>query len=79
MELLDHEQIQVNDSVVRQTYDGFGEVRQAAPAARFSATPSEISRPAPRLGEHSLAILAELGYDETRRGELLEAGVIATS
>ena len=79
MELLDHEQIRVNDSVLRQTYEGFGEVRQAAPAARFSATPSEISGPAPRLGEHSLEILAELGYDEKRRHGLMEAGVIRTA
>lgn len=62
MELLDHEQICANESIDRTVYPGFGEVRQAKPAAQFSATPSEIRGPAPRLGEHSRAILAELGY-----------------
>ncbi len=40
----------------------FGTVRQPRPAARFSATPARIGGPAPRIGEHTDAILAEAGY-----------------
>ena len=77
MELMDHEQFQVNESIERREIEGFGEVRQARPAARFSASPSGIDGPAPRLGEHSVEILAELGYDEERTTRLVDAGVVA--
>ena len=64
MELLDNDQILANESILRVNIDGFGEVRQARPAARFSKTPSELSRPAPKLGEHSFEILSSLGFDD---------------
>ncbi len=76
MELLDHEQIRVNGSVARIEYEGFGEVRQAVPAARFSDSPGGISGPAPRLGQHSGEILESLGYDEARRRTLLSSGTV---
>jgi crotonobetainyl-CoA:carnitine CoA-transferase CaiB-like acyl-CoA transferase len=76
MELLDHEQIRVNESIARQFYEGFGEVRQAVPAARFSDSPAEIAGPAPRLGQHSRQILESLGYDEARRRALMSSGAV---
>ena len=79
MELLEHEQILVNETINRTTYEGFGEVRQAIPAARFSVAPSEIQGPAPRLGEHSREILRGLGYDQARCETLIDAGVVAAA
>ena len=76
MELLDHEQIRVNESVQRTVHEGFGEVRQAAPAARFSVTPSRIAGPAPQLGQHTYEILSELGYGETERHALVSRAVV---
>ena len=40
-----------------------GRVRQVRPPARFSATPAAVAGPAPRLGEHTAEVLAEIGLD----------------
>ena len=74
MELMSHEQILANESILVSDIDGFGEVRQARPAARFNETPSEISRPAPRLGEHGNEILTELGYSNEFQQNLFKEG-----
>lgn len=74
MELMQHEQILANESVWRTAYEGFGEVRQARPAARFEKTPSAIARPAPKLGEHSREILGALGYNSAAQQQLISAG-----
>ncbi len=75
-ELLDHEQLVVNGTVERRDYDGFGEVRQARPAARFEGTPGGIQGPGPKLGEHNEVLLRELGYSDADIAELREAGVL---
>jgi len=74
MELMEHEQIIANESIWRKNYEGFGEVRQARPAARFEETPSEIVRPAPKLGEHGHEILTRLGYDDSAQKKLIDEG-----
>ncbi|MFI5408634.1 CaiB/BaiF CoA transferase family protein [Kaistia sp. UC242_56] len=40
-----------------------GTVKVVAPAVKMSKTPSEIDRPAPRIGEHSREILGEFGFN----------------
>lgn len=72
MELMDHEQIVENDSITKVDFRGFGEVRQARPAAQFDKTPAEFKAPAPKLGEHTRQILADLGYDEEQQRALID-------
>ena len=44
---------------------------------RFSRTPASVTRPAPRLGEHTVEILTDLlGHNEAEIGAWLEAGMI---
>ena len=43
---------------------------------RLSGTPGAIRSPAPQLGEHNRALLAELGVDDAAYAELLAAGVV---
>ena len=70
-ELLGNEQIEANDSILRLDFPGFGEVRQARPAARFDKTPADVRTPAPKLGEHSRQILSRLGYSEDEQDKLI--------
>jgi crotonobetainyl-CoA:carnitine CoA-transferase CaiB-like acyl-CoA transferase len=41
----------------------------------FSASPGDIRRLPPRLGEHSVEILREIGYDDEAIGRLVASGV----
>ena len=41
--------------------------------------PIAWQRPAPQLGEHSLEVLAELGYDETQVAQLVHSGCVGVA
>lgn len=60
----------------RQTLVDEGGVQMPGPAPRFSRTPSAISAPPPLVGEHSLEILADWGFDRDEIAALEEAGQI---
>lgn len=53
-----------------------GITRSVKPAIAFSRTELEKAAPPPALGEHSEAILSELGYDSDRIRRLTDQGVI---
>jgi formyl-CoA transferase len=54
-----------------------GATRMLGPVVKLSATPATISRPAPRLGEHTEEVLVAMGVDPTRLHALREEQVIA--
>jgi len=63
-----------NETFVERAHPAAGMLREARAAPRFSATPVEMSRPAPMMGEHSDEIVRELGLDPVA---LRASGVIA--
>jgi crotonobetainyl-CoA:carnitine CoA-transferase CaiB-like acyl-CoA transferase len=49
--------------VVEQHHPSAGPIKVIHTPMKLSATPARIGPAAPRLGEHSAEILAELGYE----------------
>ena len=64
------------DMVVDLVHPGAGRIKNLGVPVKLSDTPGAVDRPAPLLGEHTDAILAELGYGEIERRALREHGVI---
>jgi crotonobetainyl-CoA:carnitine CoA-transferase CaiB-like acyl-CoA transferase len=61
-EVMDNVQVINNKLIELMDQPMLGTVRQPRPAAVFDQTPARIAGPAPRIGEHTCAILAETGY-----------------
>lgn len=55
---------------------GLGAVPQPGMPFGLSDTPGRIESPPPRLGEHTLAVLGEVGYGEAELNELLGQSII---
>ncbi len=72
--LVGHPQVQHAGVVVGD--GGEDNFQTVAPPWKFSDTPLGPVRPAPALGEHSRAILSELGHDGESIGALVRAGVV---
>ena len=59
--MIQHPQVVANGVVVETEHRHAGRLRQARPAARFSATPTSFRLGAPALGEHTEEIMEEIG------------------
>ncbi len=75
-EVINHPQVLESGILVESDHPKAGRLRQARPAARFSETPATRHEGAPGLGQHSAALLAELGYPESEIAALRAARVI---
>ncbi len=73
-EALDNPFVTEHDRLQKLTHPSAGEYRLVAPPVRTGEAPP--SRPAPALGEHTNALLTELGYDTHRLQKLRASGVI---
>jgi crotonobetainyl-CoA:carnitine CoA-transferase CaiB-like acyl-CoA transferase len=62
--------------VIDLVHPGAGPVKNLGVPVKLSDTPGAVGRPAPLLGEHTEAIVAELGYDESERRALRANGII---
>jgi crotonobetainyl-CoA:carnitine CoA-transferase CaiB-like acyl-CoA transferase len=69
-------QVKHRNMLVEVEHPTAGPVKHIGVPVKYSATPAEITRPAPLLGEHTTEILAEAGYTELEIKELLAAGTV---
>ena len=76
-ESLEHPQIRARGLVVDVADAAGGIQRQLAPPIRFSRTPGGVRTPAPALGEHTDAVLGEIGFEAADCARLRALGVIA--
>jgi crotonobetainyl-CoA:carnitine CoA-transferase CaiB-like acyl-CoA transferase len=56
-----------------------GKLLQARPPARFSASPANVHRMAPTLGQHTREILAEAGFADEEIGALIETKAVVAA
>lgn len=77
-QVIDHPQMRENGLILETDHPDAGPLRQAAPAAQFSATPAGVRFGAPRLGQHTRDVLSAIGYDDATLARLTGDGVIGT-
>lgn len=75
-EALESEWLWANSTLERWTHPRLGDLIGVRSYADFSRTPSGFAHPTPDLGEHSTALLAELGIPAERIAALLATGAI---
>ena len=73
---LQDEHYQARGNIVDLAHPTAGTVHTLANPVRLSDTPPSYRLPPPRLGEHTDAVLAELGYQPTEIAEMHTAGSV---
>jgi crotonobetainyl-CoA:carnitine CoA-transferase CaiB-like acyl-CoA transferase len=74
IQMIQHPHIAALELLEEYDHPQAGRLRQARNAARFSGTPASIRLPAPVLGEHTEAVLGEIGYSAGQIADLRAAG-----
>jgi formyl-CoA transferase len=69
-------QIEARDMIVEVEHPTLGLLRTLGSPIKMSATPPDVSRRAPLLGEHTAEVLAEAGFSEGDVAALRRAGAV---
>ena len=75
-EMQSHPQTLARDMVVETTHASAGTMRTLGVPVKFSRTPGAVSRGAPLLGEHTRAVLTEIGLTPQELDRLLAEGIV---
>ncbi|MDQ7819065.1 MAG: CoA transferase [Armatimonadota bacterium] len=75
-EVFGHPQVLHRQMVVEMDHPAAGRIRQTGLPVKLSATPGRLRTPPPTLGQHTTAILRELGYSDAEVAALRADGVV---
>ncbi len=75
-EVFEDPQVQDQEMVVSVEHPGHGEVRMLGFPVKFEEHPLPGSKPAPQLGENTIAVLSSMGLGEPEIKRLQQAGII---
>ncbi|MEP6943117.1 MAG: CoA transferase [Betaproteobacteria bacterium] len=73
-EMLANPQVRARDMVVETHHPSVGATEAIGCPLKFSVTPTRVTRPAPRFGEHTREVLLEFGFDAAEIDALLQSG-----
>jgi crotonobetainyl-CoA:carnitine CoA-transferase CaiB-like acyl-CoA transferase len=76
-ELVRDPQIVHNGTFIEYDHPTEGRVKTPGFPYRFSRTPARVDRGAPRVGEHTREVLAEVGYDSAHVDAMVADGTAA--
>jgi crotonobetainyl-CoA:carnitine CoA-transferase CaiB-like acyl-CoA transferase len=76
---LSHPQTLARNMVIDLVHPQAGPTKALGCPIHFSETPTQITRPAPMLGQHSRELLREYGYDDAQIDGFVANGVIQDS
>lgn len=74
---LDHPQVKSRGLVAVAEHPLLGSIQQVGIPIKFNGEDRSMSRPPPLLGEHTDAVLKEIGYMEAQIATMKQAGVVA--
>jgi crotonobetainyl-CoA:carnitine CoA-transferase CaiB-like acyl-CoA transferase len=74
--LVRHPQVMATGFITEQDHPRAGRFRTVATPVKLEKTPGTIRTPAPRLGEHSEAVLTEAGFTKAEIEQLAARGII---
>ena len=75
-DLFDDEHLQAVGLFQHHEHPSEGATLLAGPPVSMSKSPASIRHPAPRLGQHSVEILEELGYDDNQVAAMRTTGAV---
>ncbi len=78
-EALTHPQALARGMVVDLVHPEAGATKAIGCPVHFSATPTRVDRPAPRLGEHTRELLREFDYTDAQIDAFIRAGVVESA